>query len=90
MTSPEKKTDELVDELLKGCSSPKEILGEQGLLKQLTRRLVERALEAELAEHLGYRSHAREGWGSGNSEAPAARAHPTRSVSYSNIAAPSR
>jgi putative transposase len=42
MTSPEKKTNELVDELLKGCTSPKEILGEQGLLKQLTKRLVER------------------------------------------------
>jgi putative transposase len=42
MTTPEKKTNELVDELLKGCTSPKEILGEQGLLKQLSKRLVER------------------------------------------------
>jgi putative transposase len=36
-------------------------------LKQLSRRLVERALEAELAEHLGYLPPARAGWGSGNS-----------------------
>jgi putative transposase len=52
---------------LKGCDSPEAILGEQGRLKPLTRRLVERALEAELTEHLGYAPHARAGWGSGNS-----------------------
>lgn len=67
MTSIEKKTDELLDELLKDCNSPKEVLGEHGLLKQLSKRLVERALEAELSEHLGYAPHARAGWGSGNS-----------------------
>jgi putative transposase len=60
VTNKPEKADELLDELLKGCDSPEAILGEQGLLKQLTKRLVERALEAELTEHLGYRSHARE------------------------------
>ncbi|ADE14112.1 transposase mutator type [Nitrosococcus halophilus Nc 4] len=67
MTSIEKKTDELLDELLKECNSPKEVLGEHGLLKQLSKRLVERVLEAELTEHLGYAPHAQEGRGSGNS-----------------------
>jgi putative transposase len=67
VTNKPEKTDELLDELLKGCDSPEEILGEQGLLKQLTKRLVERALEAEMAEHLGYLPPARAGWGSGNS-----------------------
>ena len=36
--------NELIDELLKGCNRPEDILGEGGLLKQLTKALVERAL----------------------------------------------
>ena len=46
------KVDHLLDELLQDASSPEEILGEQGLLKQLTKRLMERALAAELSHHL--------------------------------------
>ena len=67
MTSSKQKQDALLDELLKDYSDPKEILGEHGLLKQLTKRVVERALEAEMREHLGYEAHAPEGRGSGNS-----------------------
>ena len=67
MTSTKKKTDALLDELLKGHRSPEDILGENGLLKQLTQRVVERALEAEMTEHLGYEPHAVEGRASGNS-----------------------
>lgn len=67
MTSDTAKQDALLDELLKGYTNPKDILGEHGLLKQLTRRLVERALEAEMTAHLGYAPHAPEGRGSGNS-----------------------
>ena len=59
MTKPDTKTDALLDDLLQGCESPEEILGEHGLLKGLTKRLVERALAAELTTHLGYASHAR-------------------------------
>jgi putative transposase len=47
-------SDELIDELLAGASSAEEIAGPDGLLGQLTRRLLERALEAEITEHLGY------------------------------------
>ncbi|MGF1457994.1 MAG: IS256 family transposase, partial [Leptolyngbyaceae cyanobacterium] len=36
------RADELLDEMLSECQSPEEILGESGLLKQLTQRLVER------------------------------------------------
>lgn len=46
------QTDQLLDQLLEQCSTPEEILGEQGLLKQLTKRLMERALSAELTHHL--------------------------------------
>ena len=67
MTSTQKKTDALLDELLKGCRTPEDILGEHGLLKQLTKRMVERALEAEMSDHLGYEAYAPEGRGTGNS-----------------------
>ena len=51
------KFDALLDELLQDCQSPEEILGQHGLLKQLTQRRVERALEGELTAHLGYEPH---------------------------------
>jgi len=60
------RTDELLAELIKG-KSPEEILGEGGVLKQLTKRLVENALEGEMTEHLGYEPHAPEGKNTGNS-----------------------
>jgi putative transposase len=66
MTRNTAKHDALLDELLKEDTAPKEFLGEHGLRRQLTKRLVERALEAELTEHLGYAPHARNGSGSGN------------------------
>ncbi|MCA9466135.1 MAG: IS256 family transposase [Nitrospira sp.] len=66
MPKPDTKTDALLDELLKDCESPEDILGEQGLLKGLTKRLVERALQAELTTHLGYAPHARPLATSGN------------------------
>lgn len=46
--------DTVVDELLKGCSQPEDLTGKDGLLAQLTKRIVERALGAELTHHLGY------------------------------------
>ena len=59
-------TDKLLDDLVKG-KKPEEILGEDGILKDLTRRMVERALEGEMTDHLGYEPHAPEGRNSGNS-----------------------
>jgi putative transposase len=56
----------MLDELLEG-KEPEEILGREGLLKELTKRLVERALEGEMTEHLGYAKHAVEGNNTGNS-----------------------
>lgn len=49
---PKTRADELLDELLQDYSTPEEILGHNGLLKQLTKRMVERALQAELTHHL--------------------------------------
>ena len=47
-------SNELIDRLLADYKKPEDLIGENGLLKQLTKRLVERALEAEMAEHLGH------------------------------------
>jgi len=58
---------ELIDKLLVGYKGPEDLTGESGLLKQLTKALVERALAAELTTHLGYEKHAAEGRHSGNS-----------------------
>ena len=58
---------ELIDKLLGEYKGPEAITGENGLLKQLTKALVERALAAELSTHLGYEKHAVEGRHSGNS-----------------------
>ena len=60
-------SDKLIDQLLEGCDSPEDILGEAGLLKQLTKKVAERALNAEMEQHLGYAKHAPEGKNSGNS-----------------------
>ncbi len=46
---------EPIDQLLEGYRKPEEIVGENGLLKQLTKALVERAMQGELTHHLGCR-----------------------------------
>lgn len=61
MSSHNAKQEALLDNLLQDSSNPQDILGEHGLLQQLTKRLVERTLEAELTAHLGYAPHEREG-----------------------------
>jgi len=66
MTRNTAKQDALLDELLNDYTDPKDILGEHGLLKQLAKRVIERALEAELTTHLGYAPHARNGSGAAN------------------------
>jgi len=57
MTSPKSIPTDLIDSLLSGYQKPEDLIGENGLLKQLTKALVERALEAEMTEHLGHARH---------------------------------
>ena len=57
---------EVIDKLLVGYKRPEEIVGENGLLKQLTKAILERALNAEMTEHLGYEKHDPVGYKSGN------------------------
>lgn len=60
--------DELADQLLaKAEAEGVELLGPDGLLSQVTKAVLERALDEELTEHLGYEKHHPAGRGSGNS-----------------------
>jgi putative transposase len=45
---------EILDELIKDYKDPEDLLGESGLLKELTKALLERAMESELTHDLGY------------------------------------
>lgn len=60
-------TKDLLDQLLNEYEKPEDLLGDQGILQQLTKALVERALDGELTHHLGYRKHESIGANSGNS-----------------------
>ena len=46
--------DEILNELLKGCERPEDLLGGGGLLRELKKALMQRMLGAELSDHLGY------------------------------------
>jgi putative transposase len=61
--------DEIIDELLgsKEIKTQDDLFGQEGLLKQLSKQLMERLLEAEMTNHLGYYKHALEGRNGGNS-----------------------
>jgi putative transposase len=63
----ERLLDGMLGGLLAGKRSEREILGRDGLLGELTRRLVERALQEELSEHLGYPAGQAPPGGAGNS-----------------------
>src|SRR5947208_16337999 len=63
-------SDELIDELLKKGRTAEDV---NGLLQQLTKAVLERALQGELTEHLGYDKHDPSGKGSGNSRNGGAR-----------------
>ena len=60
-------TDEVLNELLKEYQKPEDLLGKNGLLKQLQKRLLEKAMGAELTVHLGYDKHDPAGKNTGNS-----------------------
>ena len=51
--------NELIDALLVNYEKPEDMLGKNGILEQLTKRVVERALEAEMSHHLGHVKHGR-------------------------------
>ena len=60
-------SNKLLDELLKDYKDPEDLIGKNGIIKQLTKRLVERAMEAELTDELGYSKSSPLGHNTGNS-----------------------
>src|SRR5215212_7037858 len=60
-------TPELLDELLKDYKSPEDMFGDDGLLQQLTKAVLERALQGEMTHHLGYEKHDAAGKNTDNS-----------------------
>ena len=61
--------EEVIDELLgsREIKTQDDLFGKDGILKQLSKQLMERLLEAEMTNHLGYNKHAIEGNNTGNS-----------------------
>jgi putative transposase len=57
----------LLDELMKEYKNPEDLLGEDGIIKQLTKALLEKALEGEMTHHLGYPKWSPDGKNTGNS-----------------------
>jgi putative transposase len=60
-------TDDMLDQLISDYKKPEDLVGENGILKQLTKRLLERAMQAEMTDHLGYVKNAPSGNNTGNS-----------------------
>lgn len=46
--------EKVLNQLIAGCKKPEDLIGENCLLKELTRRLLERATSSEMAKHLGH------------------------------------
>jgi transposase-like protein len=67
----EKKEKDIIDQMLDNIDfrglTQDEVVGQDGLIKQLTGRILRRALEAEMTEHLGYEKNSNAGDNSGNS-----------------------
>ena len=59
--------NELIDSLLKDYKEPEDLIGDNGLLRQLTKQLLERAMAAEMTGHVGYEKNDVAGNNSGNS-----------------------
>ena len=66
MTTQKALPNDLIDSLLANYKKPEDLIGENGLLKQLTKALVERALQAEMSDHLGHDKNAAVSNASGN------------------------
>ena len=59
--------NDLIDQLIADYEKPEDILGKDGLIKKLTKKILERTLNHELYYHLGYEKHSKKGYNTGNS-----------------------
>jgi len=60
------KLDDVIDQLTENATA-EELLNDPGFLKGLQKRFIEKALEAEMTNHLGYEKNSAEGENTGNS-----------------------
>lgn len=60
-------TNDILDQIIGNAKSQEDIFGKDGILKDLSKQLVERILQTEMTHHLGYEKHSAEGHNSGNS-----------------------
>ena len=60
-------SDQLIDKLIGDGKTAEELFGKEGLVSQLTKRLIDRSLSSEITYHLGYNKHSLEGNNTGNS-----------------------
>ena len=67
----QEKEKDIIDQLLDNIDfrglTQDEVVGQGGIIKQLTGRILQRALDAEMTEHLGYEKNSNAGDNSGNS-----------------------
>lgn len=60
-------SDEMIDQMLGGAKTQDDLFGADGIVKQISKRFMERLLQEEMSAHLGYDKHSVEGHNSGNS-----------------------
>jgi putative transposase len=60
-------TNDILDELIGNAKTEEDLFGKDGVIKNLSKQLMERMLQAEMTHHLGYEKNAIEGHNSGNS-----------------------
>jgi len=60
-------TNDMLDELIGNAKTQEDLFGNDGVIKDLSKKLIERVLDAEMTHHLGYQKHAAEGRNTGNS-----------------------
>src|SRR5271165_1329074 len=75
----------LIDQLLTDYKNPEDIIGENGLLKELTKAVLERALQAEMTEHLGYEKHDPAGHHRGNTRNGKSQKYPARRLRRTGV-----
>jgi putative transposase len=52
--TPSPLSDKVLDQTLANYTTPEDLTGKDGILKRVTARLVQRALQSEMTEHFGY------------------------------------
>ena len=74
--------DDMLDALMKNYKTPEDLIGKTGLRKQRTKQLLERAMQAEMTEHLGYEKKAPDSKKTGNARTAAIQSALAQELSF--------